>query len=284
MILIGEKLNGSIPAVARMIAERDGEQIRALARRQAEAGADFIDICAPMERGETEALKWMVEQVQSVTDVPVSIDSSNTEVLLEVYSACLRPGLFNSVSMESKKRIDEIFRIMEEQPDWQVIAMLCDDEEISRSTVLERRLQILDQIVEKARNFKINLSRIHIDPVAEAVVFGDSGSREQPGIGVYLDTVRQIRARYPEIHIISAVSNVSYGLPARKYMNYSFAALALEAGTDSGILDPLDGGLQAVICGTETLLGKKEEECGIEYIRSYKKGRFEMRLKPGTDV
>ena len=55
-------------------------------------------------------------------------------------------------------------------------------------------------------------------------------------------------------------------------MNYSFAVLALEAGLDSGIADPLDGGLQAVICGTETLLGMREEEFCMGYIQHTEKG------------
>lgn len=69
----------------------------------------------------------MIDLVQSVTDVPISIDSPSTEVLAETYKFCKKPGLFNSVSMESKKHIDSIFKIMAENPGWEVIAMLCDD-------------------------------------------------------------------------------------------------------------------------------------------------------------
>ena len=116
MIVVGEKINGSIPAAARAIARRDADWIRDMARRQAEAGADFIDVCASVEFEELETLRWMIDQVQSVTDTPISIDSPSTETLARAYQFCRRPGLFNSVSMEKTKEVDRIFGIMRENP------------------------------------------------------------------------------------------------------------------------------------------------------------------------
>lgn len=274
MIVIGEKLNGAIPSVAEMIAERKEDEIRKLARKQAEAGADFIDVCAAVESGEAETLRWMIELVQGVTDVPVSIDSPNSDVLLEAASALRKPGLFNSVSMESRKQIDRIFQMMSENPGWEVIAMLCDDEGISGSFALGKRLQIFEEIMKKASSYKIEPSRIHIDPMVGAAALMGWEESGDSGISGYIQVVREIRRSCPEVHITSAVSNISHGLPARKYLNYSFVTLALEAGLDSGILDPLDRGLKGVICGTETLLGKKGDEGCMEYIRAYKCGQF----------
>ena len=274
MIVIGEKLNGAIPSVAEMIAERKEDEIRELARKQAEAGADFIDVCAAVELGEAETLRWMIELVQGVTDVPVSIDSPNSDVLLEAASALRKPGLFNSVSMESRKQIDCVFQMMSENPGWEVIAMLCDDGGISGSFALGKRLRIFEEIMKKAAAYKIAPSRIHIDPMVGAAALMGWEEPVDSGISGYIQVVREIRRTCPEVHITSAVSNISHGLPARKYLNYSFVTLALEAGLDSGILDPLDRGLKGVICGTETLLGKKGDEGCMEYIRAYKCGQF----------
>ena len=129
MIIIGEKINGSIPAVADAIARRDAEFIQERARKQAEAGATFIDCCASVpEKDELETLKWMIDCIQSVTDLPISVDSPSVRVLSEAYKFCARPGLFNSVSGEGDK-IDVIFPIMAqpENKGWQVIALLSDD-------------------------------------------------------------------------------------------------------------------------------------------------------------
>ncbi|MBQ3575507.1 MAG: dihydropteroate synthase, partial [Clostridia bacterium] len=112
MIIIGEKINGSIPSVGEAIARRDSEFIKERARAQAEAGATFIDCCASVpEAEEVETLKWMIDCIQEVTDLPISVDSPSADVLVEAYKFCKKPGLFNSVSGEGNK-IEKIFPVM----------------------------------------------------------------------------------------------------------------------------------------------------------------------------
>lgn len=272
MIIIGEKLNGTIPSVAKAIAGRDEEWIKEIARKEADAGADFIDVCASVEIGEAETLHWMIDLVQSVTNVPICIDSPSAEVLVRAYPFCKRPGMFNSVSMESKKRIDDIFRIMAENPGWEVIAMLCDDTGIPKSAA--DRLRVFEGIMEKAKAYGIAPSGIHIDPMIEAAALMEPDGEDGPGIATNRKVIRTIREAYPDIHITSAISNISHGLPARKFMNYAFAALLLEAGVDSGILDPLDEGMLGVIYAAEALLGLDEDGYCMEYIKAYKDGLF----------
>lgn len=272
MIIIGEKLNGTIPSMAKAIAGRDEEWIKGIAQKEADAGADFIDVCASVEIGEVETLHWMIDLVQSVTNVPICIDSPSTEVLAQTYQFCKRPGMFNSVSMESKKQIDGIFKIMAENPGWEVIAMLCDDTGIPKSAA--DRLRVFEVIMEKAKAYGIDPSRIHIDPIIEAAALMDPDREDGPGIAINTKVIRAIRAAYPTIHITSAISNISHGLPARKFMNYAFTALVLEAGLDSGILDPLNEGMLGVIYAAEALLGLDEDGYCMEYIEAYKDGLF----------
>ncbi len=76
MIIIGEKINGSIPSVKQAIAARDADWIRNLAKAQAEAGADYLDVCASVEESaEPETLRWLIELTQEVTDTPICVDS-----------------------------------------------------------------------------------------------------------------------------------------------------------------------------------------------------------------
>ena len=117
---------------------------------QAEAKASFIDCCASVpEDVEVETLKWMIDCIQEVTDLPISIDSPSAHVLAEVYSYCKRPGLFNSVSGEGDK-IDTIFPIMakEENKDWQVIALLSDNTGIPKTA--DDRLKVFKFIMGKS--------------------------------------------------------------------------------------------------------------------------------------
>ena len=86
MIIIGEKINGSIPAVAKAIAERDAAFIKARAIAQEEAGATFIDCCASVpEEQEVETLKWMIDCIQEVSDLPIAVDSPSADVLAEAW-------------------------------------------------------------------------------------------------------------------------------------------------------------------------------------------------------
>ena len=98
MIIVGEKINGSIPVMAEAIANRDAEFIKNRAKAQAEAGATFIDCCASVHDGEVETLKWMIDCIQEVTDLPISLDSPSADVIAEVFPYCKKPGLINSVS------------------------------------------------------------------------------------------------------------------------------------------------------------------------------------------
>jgi len=264
MIIIGEKINGSIPSVAKAIAERDAEFIKQRAIQQTEAGATFIDCCASVEEAvEVETLKWMIDCIQEVSDLPISVDSPSTAVLAQAYKFCKRPGLFNSVSGEGNK-IDEIFPLMAmpENKDWECIALLSDDTGIPKTA--EDRLKVFDKIMAKAKEYGIKPSRLHIDPLVEMLCTSEDG------IAMNEEVISTVRAQYPSIHITAAISNISFNLPVRKLVNLGFTVLAMKAGLDSGILDPCNRDLMGVIYATEALLGL-DDYC-MEYISAYRDG------------
>lgn len=264
MIIIGEKINGSIPAVADAIARRDSGFIKERARLQAEAGATFIDCCASVpESEEVETLHWMIDCIQSVTDVPISVDSPSAAVLVEAYKFCKKPGLFNSVSGEGDK-IDKIFPIMAANPGWEVIALLSDDTGIPKNAA--DRLKVFDKIMAKAKEYGISPSRIHIDPLVEMLCTSENG------IETNTEVISAVRERYPSIHITAAVSNISFNLPVRKMINFGFTVLAMNSGLDSAILDPTNRDLMGLIYATEALLGL-DDYC-MEYISAYREGLF----------
>ena len=256
MIIIGEKINGSIPSVAEAIANRDAELIKQRAIAQANAGATFIDCCASVpEAEEVETLKWMIDCIQEVTDLPISVDSPSADVLIEAYKFCKRPGVFNSVSGEGDK-IDKIFPVMAqpENKDWQVIALLSDDTGIPKSAA--DRLKVFDKIMAKAKEYGISPDRIHIDPLVEMLCTSEDG------IAMNVEVITSVRKQYPTIHITAAVSNISF--------NYGFVVLAMNAGLDSAIVDPTNRDMLGLIYATEALLGL-DDYC-MEYIGAYRDG------------
>ncbi len=266
MIIIGEKINGSIPSVAEAIANRDADFIKKRAIAQTEAGATFIDCCASVpEAVEVETLKWMIDCIQEVTDLPISIDSPSADVLAQVYSHCKRPGLFNSVSGEGNK-IDVIFPIMakEENKGWEVIALCSDDTGIPKTAA--DRLKVFEKIMAKAKEYGISPSRLHIDPLVEMLCTSEDG------IAMNIEVISKVREMYPSIHITAAVSNISFNLPVRKLINLGFTVLAMNAGLDSAILDPTNRDMLGLIYATEALLGQ-DDYC-MEYIGAYREGKI----------
>jgi 5-methyltetrahydrofolate--homocysteine methyltransferase len=86
-----------------------------------------------------------------------------------------------------------------------------------------------------------------------------------------------IKGKYPDIHLTGGASNISFNLPARKFINRAFLILSMGAGMDSAIIDPLNAEMIALIYATEALLGK-DEFC-MEYIGAFREGRFEKQEK-----
>ena len=263
MIIIGEKINGSIPVVAEAIAKRDAEFIKNRARIQDEAGATYIDCCASVpEAEEVETLKWMIDCIQEVTDLPICVDSPSADVLAEVFPYCKRPGLINSVSGEGDK-IDKIFPLIKDTK-WQCICLLSDDTGIPKCAA--DRLRVFDKIMAKAKEYGIAPSRLHIDPLVEMLCTSEDG------IAMNEEVISTVREQYPSIHITAAVSNISFNLPVRKMINLGFTVLAMKAGLDSAILDPTNRDMMGVIYATEALLG--EDDYCMEYISAYRDGIF----------
>lgn len=263
LIIIGEKINGAIPSVAKAIAEKNADFIRDLAKIQTDAGASFIDVCASTDVSiEVETLKWLIDLVQEVTDTPICIDSPHAQAIVETIPFCKKPGLINSVSGEGDK-IDVIFPVIA-ATEWECVALLCDDSGISKTA--EKRLQVFTKIMKRAQEFGITPSRLHIDPLVEMLCTSEEG------INMIVDVMKEIKRQYPEIHIIGGCSNVSFNLPVRRLVNQAFIVLAMNAGMDSGIIDPANQDLLGMIFATEALLGQ-DEYC-MEYIGAFREGKF----------
>lgn len=252
MIIIGEKINGSIPSMGKAIAEKNEEYIKEIALKQAEAGATYIDVCASVaEDIEVETLHWLIDLVQSVTDKPIAVDSPSADVIAAAYKYCNKPGVLNSVSGEGNK-MDVLFPIMKENPEWEVVALLSDDTGIPQTAA--DRLKVFDKIMAKAAEYDIDPSRIHIDPLIEMLCTSEDG------ISMVIEVMTTIKSKFPTIHITGAVSNISFNLPYRKILNIGFTALSMKSGLDSAIFDPLNKDLMGIIKATEAILAKGEIE------------------------
>jgi cobalamin-dependent methionine synthase I len=268
MQIIGEKINGTRKRVAKAIAERDDAYIKELAVKQAEAGAAWLDVNAGTPPAqEPDDLIWLIDTIQAVVDTPLSLDSANPAALQVAIRTVNKTPLINSISGEPE-RLAGILPLVVEH-DCQVIALALDEKKIPETG--EKRLQVVRKVMAETRAKGIPDDHVYIDPLAMAIA-----TNTQSGM-IAFETIRAIRQEFPEAHLTIGLSNISFGLPARSYINRGFLTLAMAEGLDSAILDPLDREIQAAILAAELLLGK-DKHC-LNYVRASRKGMFDQPTK-----
>jgi 5-methyltetrahydrofolate--homocysteine methyltransferase len=208
--------------------------VRAMARRQAEAGADFLDInvdeVTTDPAGRVEAMRWVVEAVEDATDARLAFDSSSSEVLRAGVAACSRragPPLLNSAALD---RLDVLG--LAHEAGCPVVLSASGVGRMPASA--EDRVVNARALVEAAMARDIGPGDLFVDALVLPVAVNPEVG------GHFLDAVRTLRAEYgPQLHLTGGLSNVSFGLPARKLINDVFIDLAVTAGADSGIVDPV---------------------------------------------
>lgn len=261
MIIIGEKINGSIPAVKEAIEKRDAAFIADRAVKQAAAGANYIDVCASTAPElEIETLKWLIEVVQEAVETPLCIDSPNPQAIEAVFQYVNKPGMLNSISEEGDKC--EVLLPLLAGNSWEVVGLTCDNKGIPCD--LETKIKITQSMVQKADKFGITPDRIHIDPCVMAL---STENNSMLNLGA---EIRAIKVLYPTIHVTGAISNISFGLPVRPLLNKTAMAFAIAAGMDSAVLDPLNRDMMGTIFATYALLGQ-DKHCR-KYSKAYRAG------------
>ncbi|MGI6298182.1 MAG: methyltetrahydrofolate cobalamin methyltransferase [Saccharofermentanales bacterium] len=266
MIIIGEKLNSTLKAVRPAMEARDEAAILDLARRQAEAGACFLDVNAGMFlEQEPEILKWLIETIQAELAVPFAIDSPNPAAL-RVGLETNRNGkpIINSITGE-KARLDAVLPLITEHKA-AVIALCMDDTGMPETA--DQRVKIADTLIAILTKSGVALDDIFIDPMIRPI-----GTGSHYGV-VALETIRRVKEEYPEAHIACGLSNISFGIPARKVMNQAFLVAAMTVGMDGAILDPLDKKLMTFLYATEALLGT-DDFC-MNYLTRFRAGELEL--------
>jgi cobalamin-dependent methionine synthase I len=262
MLVVGELINSTRKKIKEAMANRDAAYLKDLAKRQDEAGADFIDVNAgAFVDDEMEVLKWALEEVMSVTEKPIAVDSPRGEAIkmgLELH----RNGkpMLNSITKESE-RWKEVFPVAMEH-DCMVLGLCIDDSGIPEEA--DKRVQIADGIINDLVKAGKNIEDIAIDPLTTPLSVNTNY-----GILV-LDTIKGVKKNFPEVKLITGLSNISYGLPARKQVNRAFVVTCMVNGLDGALIDPLDTTMMSLIRATEALMNK-DPFCS-NYLKAFRAG------------
>lgn len=265
-VVIGERINPTgRKKLASALMDGDREYVQKLALEQVSWGADVLDINVGVPGiDEVSTIKWVVESICSVTDVPLCLDSANIDVLTAGLAISQGKVLVNSVSGERDKLRNVIPLVKEHGA--AVIALTMDDDGIPSTS--EHRLVIAKKIIEVAINNDISIENIIIDPLVLSV------GADHNAANITLKTIELIR-EHIDININVGASNVSFGLPNRPLINQTFLAMCIQAGATCAITDPSKYG--PAVKASELLLGSDENSMRyLKYYRIIEKLKEEM--------
>lgn len=265
MIVVGELINASRKAIGDAITRKDTEAIQKVAMDQEQAGADYIDVNAGIfVEEEVEYLKWLVTTVQEVVDVPCCIDSPNPkaiEAAVAVHKGD-NPPMINSISME-RDRFDTLLPILA-NTDLKVVALCMSDGGMPEST--EDRVTIARRLIEGLESKNVALNNIFVDPLVQPV-----STNHMFGVE-FLNAVEAISTTFQGVHTMCGLSNISFGLPNRPFLNQTFAAMAIAKGLDGLIVNPLDKRMMGNMLAAESL-ASRDNYC-MNYLKAHRKEKF----------
>lgn len=260
MIYIGEKINAVNPKIYKLIQEKNKEAIQEIAKKQAEAGADYLDLnVGTAWLRPAEVMVWLVEIVQEAVEIPLAIDSRKFEVIEAGLKVCRQPALINSTTGE-KGKLDRLMPLAAEYKA-SLVGLTMYEQGIPPHTV--GRVAIAKRIMNYAENYGISRDRIFIDPVLLPLRFSHS-----QGV-ITLETIKQVALEKDPPHLIVGLSNASQGAKGRKLINRIFLVMAIACGLDAVIADVLDTDLKEAALAAEAILGRHPE--GDRFFRGIKK-------------
>jgi len=258
--IIGERINPTgRKALAAEMAEGNLQRVADDAVAQVEAGAAILDVNAGVPMVDEPALlAEVIKLVQSLTDVPLCIDSSVMDALargLEVYQG---KALVNSVNGE-EERLEGVLPLVKKH-DAAVIGLVMDESGIPETPDL--RLRVAKKILERAQDHGIGPENVVIDPLVLPV-----GASPQAG-RIVLETLRLVKAELG-VNTVCGASNISFGLPNRPLLNAAFLSMTVAAGITAVIANPTDESSRAGILAGDVLVAN-DQNC-MNWIRANRK-------------
>ena len=265
----------NIPHIAEACRQKDMHYICWAIKNQERHGAHIIDLCVdemsvyPEER--KEWIRWLVQTAQGITNSILSIDSSDSETIragLEAHDASKGRPAINSVNLEDGRQI-----LVDMAKERNAILFANGSGKAGMPQNDVQRVENLVGCMDLMDKGGIPMDDRYLDPLVFPIGAGPEFGRH------YLDAVATIRKMYPEVHIFGGHSNVSFGLPERKALNFTFVALSVIAGCDALMIDPImnpSKDFNDFMFAANALTGK--DEYSVKYLK-YQRGLIAQAKK-----
>lgn len=248
MIVIGELINGMYKDVGKAIANKEIDVIQHLATDQVKAGASVLDVnTGPYSKNPKDDMKWLVETIQGVVQIPLALDSTKADVIEEGLKLVTKRAIINSTSADVAK-METLFGLAKKY-NAQIIGLAMDKSGVPGNK--EKRLELAATIVAKAMEFEVHTEDVFLDPIVLPVNVAQTQGFE------VLESIREFRLLCdPAPNTTVGLSNVSQGTKFRPLVNRTFLTMAIANGLTSAILDPLDKELMDAMITAELILNK----------------------------
>ena len=245
MVIIGENIHVIAQAVSTAIRERDAKVIQDLAKAQAEAGADYIDLnVGPMKKDPEENMQWLVSTVQQITDLPLSIDTMNAVAMEAGLKACQKRPLLNSASGKTNSK-EQMLPLAKKYSCNVVISVMTDK---GMPPDVDAKIESIMDTVAYANELGIPNEDIWVDPIILPVSTAGEGQRFAV---VCLEFMKILEDVLPGVKSTVGLSNVSNGVPheLRPILNRTYLVMLGRNRLYSAIADPLDKEFMSLIKG-----------------------------------
>lgn len=258
-VIIGERIN---PTGRKKFQEQlradDLSQVQIDVEQQVAGGADVLDVNMGVPLTDEPALlSKAIKLVQSLTDLPICIDSSVIEALDAGLSVYEGKALVNSTTGEDD-RMDAILPLVKKHN--AAILALANDETGIPATAQER-IAVVEKIIKAVEKHGIPMEDLLIDPLAMTV------GADPDAVNVTLETVHLIKEKF-DLNMSMGASNVSFGLPNRHAVNAAFLPMAMAAGLTSAIMDARTPEVVASVRAADLLLGN--DQWGANWITRFR--------------
>ena len=243
--------------------------------RQTSNSASYLDINVDEYsykiEDQIEAMRWLVDIVKEYAKIPVSIDSSNPEIIkagLDQYDNHMRP-MVNSLSLERKDLVEAIVEF-----DAQVVVSAASESSMPEDS--NERIENLKNLIDYSTSKGLLLKDLFIDPLIFPISVSSSYGTDA------LEAISKIKNEWPEVNITGGMSNVSFGLPKRRLVNDVFISLAIDAGANSGIINPVESKIDRILSIdknseafsiTKDMLEGRDEFC-VNYLSAFREKRI----------
>jgi len=263
-VIIGERINPTgRKLVLKALQAGEFDIVRKDAASQVAAGAKVLDVNAGVPGADEPALlKQVMQIVMETTDIPLCIDTADPIALKEALSIYEGKALINSTNGEEKS-MSSVLPLAKEYGA-AVIGLCMDDDGIPETA--EQRLKVAAKIIERAGKLGIGPEDVIIDPLA-LTMGADSNAGK-----IALDTIGLVVKEFG-VNITMGASNISFGMPDRKYINATFIALAIYAGLTCPITNPLVREISTAVLASDLSMGR--DEFGMNWIQAFRKRKAE---------